>query len=310
MVTARPRRPAGPEPGLRPVRPPPRGRARRRAPAPDLGPEPENLVLRAIAAARARDPGRRRRPAAPGPGRPPREADPGGRGPCGRLVGRRGRPRRGARGVGRRRTSWTRRRARPSPRSLGSDCPFFLAGGWAARRGPRRARDRRCRRRAATPPGVVLVTPAVAVSTPAVFERYAAGIRPAGGAALASSTLPRRRAAGRAVDRPPPGARRRPRGRQRPGPGRPPTSSRPSSGPAGPSPGCSSARSASRAPGPTLWALSPSKADALGDAAIVRAALADGLLAAPGRAGRRSSPRPPSSASGNAVATAHPAPSS
>jgi hypothetical protein len=34
--------------------------------------------------------------------------------------------------------------------------------------------------------------------------------------------------------------------------------------------------------GPTLWALSRSKADALGDAAIVRAALADGLLSLPG----------------------------
>jgi hypothetical protein len=34
--------------------------------------------------------------------------------------------------------------------------------------------------------------------------------------------------------------------------------------------------------GPTLWALSASKADAVGDAAVIRAALADGLVRFPG----------------------------
>jgi 4-diphosphocytidyl-2C-methyl-D-erythritol kinase len=37
------------------------------------------------------------------------------------------------------------------------------------------------------PPAIVLVTPAVPVPTPAVFARHAAGVRPPGGAALASS---------------------------------------------------------------------------------------------------------------------------
>jgi len=164
--------------------------------------------------------------------------------------------------------------------SLGSDCPFFLAGGWAAVEG----RGDRVRTLAAPrgePLGVVLVTPSVVVPTAAVFERYAAGVRPAGGAALASSThlagelqtglstalfleragllavandlapatadlvpglVPARRALSRLLERP-------------------------------------VGQSGS---GPTLWALSPSKADALGDAVIVRAALADGLLSMPG----------------------------
>lgn len=164
--------------------------------------------------------------------------------------------------------------------SLGSDCPFFLAGGWAAVEG-RGERVRPLPPPRGEAPGVLLVTPSVSVPTLAVFERYAAGIRPAGGAALASSThlagelqaglssarlleragvlafandlvpatvdlvpdlVPARRALARLLERP-------------------------------------VGQSGS---GPTLWALSPSKADALGDAAIVRAALADGLLSLPG----------------------------
>ncbi len=166
--------------------------------------------------------------------------------------------------------------------SLGSDCPFFLAGGWAAVEG-RGELVRPLPPPRGEAPGVVLVTPSVAISTSAVFERYAAGIRPSGGAALASSThlavelraglstarlleragalafandlapaaadlvpalVPARRALARLLERP-------------------------------------VGQSGS---GPTLWALSPSKADALGDAAIVRAALADGLLSLPGEA--------------------------
>jgi 4-diphosphocytidyl-2-C-methyl-D-erythritol kinase len=164
--------------------------------------------------------------------------------------------------------------------TLGSDCPFFVAGGWAAVEG------RGERVRPLPPPrgealGVVLVTPSVAVPTPVVFERYAAGVRPVGGAALASSThlagelqtglsaagfLERAGALAFANDLVPatidlvPGlvAARRALARllERP-----------------------VGQSGS---GPTLWALSPSKADALGDAAIVRAALAEGLLALPG----------------------------
>jgi hypothetical protein len=114
-----------------------------------------------------------------------------------------------------------------------------------------------------------------------VFERFAAGVRPPGGAALASSThlaaelqaglsnarlleragvlavandlvlatgdlvpglVPARRALSRLLERP-------------------------------------VGQSGS---GPTFWVLSRSKADALGDAAIVRAALAEGLLSLPG----------------------------
>jgi 4-diphosphocytidyl-2-C-methyl-D-erythritol kinase len=73
---------------------------------------------------------------------------------------------------------------------LGSDVPFFLAGGPALVEG---------RGERVTPlpwlrddarPGVLLVTPAIAVPTPDVFAAYAAGARVIGGAArLASAHL-------------------------------------------------------------------------------------------------------------------------
>ncbi len=164
--------------------------------------------------------------------------------------------------------------------SLGSDCPFFLAGGWALVEG-------RGERVTALPaprgeaPGVVLVTPAVGVPTPAVFERYAAGVRPEGGATLASSRylagelqaglttarlMERAGVLAVANDLAPATAALVPalvRARR--------ALARLLERPVGQS-----------GSGPTLWALSPSKADALGDAAIVRAALADGLLELPG----------------------------
>lgn len=71
--------------------------------------------------------------------------------------------------------------------SLGSDVPFFLAGG------PALVEDRGetvtpLAPIKGTPLGVLVVTPAIALATPAVFAAYAAGARPsAGGAARRAS---------------------------------------------------------------------------------------------------------------------------
>ncbi len=70
--------------------------------------------------------------------------------------------------------------------ALGSDVPFFLAGGAALVEG-RGERVTPLRGIRGEPPGVVLVTPAVRVSTPAVFEAWDAGARIAGSAARMSS---------------------------------------------------------------------------------------------------------------------------
>ena len=109
------------------------GRRRRRGqpprrPASTPDPLADNLVLRAIAAARAAVGGRAARPAADAAARgPAREADPGRRRARRRLVGRGGGHRRGARGMGR--ASSIPSAGTPWPPSLGSDVPFFLAGG-------------------------------------------------------------------------------------------------------------------------------------------------------------------------------------
>ena len=71
--------------------------------------------------------------------------------------------------------------------SVGSDVAFFGAGGWALVEG-RGERVERIPSVRPPAPWVLLVTPAVAVSTPAVFAAWAAGARAAGhGAAAAAS---------------------------------------------------------------------------------------------------------------------------
>jgi 4-diphosphocytidyl-2-C-methyl-D-erythritol kinase len=164
--------------------------------------------------------------------------------------------------------------------ALGSDCAFFLAGGWALVEG-RGERVTPLPAPTAGAPGVVIVTPSVSVATRAAFARHAAGVRPPTGAALPSSThlvaelraglsvgrlleragilsvandlvpaasdlvpalVPARRALGRLLGRP-------------------------------------VGQSGS---GPTLWILAESRASAERDAASIAAALRDGRLALPG----------------------------
>ena len=158
----------------------------------DAGPAEDNLVLRAFAAAR-----RAAREAGFGPGPPPPLAA--------RLekripvaAGLAGGSSDAAAAVDAALEAWgvdldpaTRRNLAAE---LGSDVPFFLAGGPALveGRGERLTPLPWLRGAAEHPdrPGLLLITAAVAVSTPAVFRAWDAGARAAGGAArLASAHL-------------------------------------------------------------------------------------------------------------------------
>jgi 4-diphosphocytidyl-2-C-methyl-D-erythritol kinase len=70
--------------------------------------------------------------------------------------------------------------------SIGSDVPFFLAGGWALVEG-RGERVTALRPPIGGPAGVLLVTPAVAVPTPDVFRVFDGGAHPSSPAARATS---------------------------------------------------------------------------------------------------------------------------
>lgn len=248
-------------------------------PAPDLGPGPANLALRAVAVAR----------------QALRET--GEEGPLPALdvrleklipvaAGLAGGSSDGAAVLDGALEAWgAEGRLSPAARlaaaaALGSDCPFFLAGGWALVEG-RGERVERLPAPRGELPGIVVVTPGVPLSTAAVFARHAAGVQPPPGAALATSAhlaaelragltsarfldragllavandllpaaaeivpalVPLRRALGRLLGRPI---------------------------------GLSGS-------GPTLWALYPSRAEAEAGAAAVRRELTEGGLAAPG----------------------------
>jgi 4-diphosphocytidyl-2-C-methyl-D-erythritol kinase len=166
---------------------------------------------------------------------------------------------------------------------VGSDVPFFLARGWALVEG---RGERVLPLRSVRPPAphVLLVTPAVAVPTPDVFAAYAGGIRPlSSGAGLMTSRhlvdelragmtaralLVRAGILAHANDLMPaaqhvvPGLVAFRRGLIR-------------------ALGTAVGQSGS---GPTAWVIYPSREDADAAAAAVRDALADGRIVAPGDA--------------------------
>jgi 4-diphosphocytidyl-2-C-methyl-D-erythritol kinase len=154
-------------------------------PAPDLGPEPANLALRAVATAR----------------QALREA--GEDGPLPSLAvrleklipvaaGLAGGSSDGAAVLDGALEAWgaegrlSAATHLTAAAALGSDCPFFLAGGWALVEG-RGERVERLPAPRGAPPGIVVITPGVPVSTAAAFASHAAGVRPPPGAALATS---------------------------------------------------------------------------------------------------------------------------
>ena len=194
LRAADPGRPAQPRAARRRPRHAPRQRARRRT----AGRQPR------LPRARGRPGGGRRRlggrtRAGAGPRRPPRQADPG-RGRAGRrVVGRRGDPRRRARGVGRRARRARASRGRRPPRLGRPVLPGRRAG---ARRGARRT-GRAAPRPARHARASLLVTPAVAVSTPDVFAAFDAIRTHGDGAVRMSSThLAEELRAGLTADRP------------------------------------------------------------------------------------------------------------
>ena len=163
---------------------------------------------------------------------------------------------------------------------LGSDVPFFLARGPALVEG-RGETVSPLRGIVGTPPGVLLLTPSVAVPTPAVFAAYAAGARSPGAAARTSSLhlaeeLRAGLDSGAFVDRA----------------GILAVANDLIAATAAVVPALVGLRRALRrclerpvgqsGSGPTLWVLYPSLADAESAAATVRAAVADGSLQVPG----------------------------
>jgi 4-diphosphocytidyl-2-C-methyl-D-erythritol kinase len=166
--------------------------------------------------------------------------------------------------------------------ALGSDVPFFLAGGPALVEG-RGERVTPLPPPIGSPLGVLLVTPAIAVRTPAVFAAYDGGVRPGGAATrqtsahlaselhaglAASAVLDRAGILASANDLAPATAAVVPEltGFRR-------AVFRLLGRPIGQS-----------GSGPTLWALYPSLEAAAEAASLVRAAVADGRLEVPGGA--------------------------
>jgi 4-diphosphocytidyl-2-C-methyl-D-erythritol kinase len=150
----------------------------------DMPAAPENLVLRAIAAARAEVIGS-------GSGRAARPLDAtlAKRIPVAAGLG--GGSSDAAAAINAALEAWratlTGERAMAAAASVGSDVPFFLAAGLALVTG-RGEFVEPLPSPLGEPPAVLLVTPRIAVSTAAVFAAYAAAARPSdGGLALATS---------------------------------------------------------------------------------------------------------------------------
>jgi 4-diphosphocytidyl-2-C-methyl-D-erythritol kinase len=148
----------------------------------DAGPPADNLVLRAIAV--ARDAARPTWPGAPAVP-PPLAARLDKRIPV--SAGLAGGSSDGAAALDGALEAWSvtlgdDERRRLAAR-LGSDVPFFLAGGIALVEGRGERVTRLNGLRSGSAPGVLLVTPALAISTADAFAAYAEGARPTDGGA-------------------------------------------------------------------------------------------------------------------------------